>query len=119
MNQATNTNQSALPPSIPVTRISAVRGLVPLKLHELWEYRELLFFFIWPDIKGRYKQTALEPLWITLQPIFNMIIFTLIFGVVAKYLLMVFPTQYLTIRPCFRGCVPCTTVFREMFQGGA
>ena len=86
MNQST-TNHQPIPPSassVPVTRISAVRGLVPLKLHELIEYRDLLFFFIWRDIKGRYKQTALGPLWIVLQPVFNMVLFTLVFGVVAK-----------------------------------
>jgi len=67
-----------------VTEIRAVNGVVPLGLQELWAYRDLLGFFIWRDIKGRYKQTALGPLWIILQPIFNMIIFSLIFGVVAK-----------------------------------
>lgn len=49
-------------------------------LRELWEYRELLYFFIWRDIKVRYKQTALGAAWAVLQPLLTMIMFSLFFG---------------------------------------
>ena len=66
------------------TRIYPVKGLVPLNLHELWEYRELIGFMVWRDIKGRYKQTAFGPLWMLVTPILNMIVFTIIFSRVAR-----------------------------------
>ena len=47
---------------------------------ELWRYRELLYFFAWRDIKVRYRQAALGAAWAVIQPLFSMIIFTLIFG---------------------------------------
>src|SRR5215469_5080289 len=49
-------------------------------LRELWEYRELLYFFVWRDIKVRYKQTALGAAWAVLQPLLSMLMFTLFFG---------------------------------------
>jgi lipopolysaccharide transport system permease protein len=66
------------------TRIQPTRGWVSLKLHELWEYRELLYFFIWRDVKVRYKQTILGIAWAVLQPLFTMVIFSLFFGRLAK-----------------------------------
>ena len=51
---------------------------------ELIDYRELFFFFVWRDIKVRYKQTVLGALWAIIQPFFTMIVFTLFFGRVAK-----------------------------------
>lgn len=68
----------------PVLVIQPTRGWGKLALHEVWEYRDLLYFLIWRDIKGRYRQMALGPLWIILRPLFNMVLFTLIFGMVAK-----------------------------------
>jgi len=59
-------------------------GFVPLNLRELWEYRELLYFFTWRDVKVRYKQTVLGVAWAVIQPIFMMLIFTLFFGRLAK-----------------------------------
>jgi lipopolysaccharide transport system permease protein len=50
----------------------------------LWEYRELLFFFVWRDIKVRYKQTVLGALWAIIQPFFTMVVFSLFFGRLAK-----------------------------------
>ena len=67
-----------------ITRIESPRGLVPLNLPELWKYRELLFFMLWRDLKARYKQSALGPLWIIINPILQMILLSLIFGGVAK-----------------------------------
>ena len=59
-------------------------GFVGLKLSELWEYRELLFFLIWRDIKVRYKQTALGAAWAIIQPFFTMVVFSLFFGRLAR-----------------------------------
>ena len=55
-----------------------------LNLRELWTYRELLFFLTWRDIKLRYKQTALGAMWVIIQPLFAMLLFTLFFGKLAK-----------------------------------
>ncbi|MCP4398732.1 MAG: ABC transporter permease [bacterium] len=68
----------------PVLVIQPTKGWGRLGLHEVWEYRDLLYFMLWRDVKGRYKQMALGPLWIVLRPLFNMVLFTLIFGLVAK-----------------------------------
>ena len=55
-----------------------------LKLGELWEYRELLLFLVWRDIKVRYKQTALGAAWAILQPLLTMMVFSVFFGRLAK-----------------------------------
>ncbi|MEM1177065.1 MAG: ABC transporter permease [Acidobacteriota bacterium] len=55
-----------------------------LGLGELWQYRELLFFLTWRDIKVRYKQTVLGVLWAILQPLLTMVVFSLFFGGLAK-----------------------------------
>ena len=65
-------------------RIEPSRGWVSLRLEELWEYRELLFFLVWRDIKVRYKQTALGAAWAIIQPFFTMVVFSLFFGRLAK-----------------------------------
>jgi len=67
-----------------VTRIEPSRGWVGLNLPELWQYRELLFFLVWRDIKVRYKQTALGAAWAIIQPLFTMVVFSLFFGRLAK-----------------------------------
>jgi len=53
-------------------------------LRELWEYRDLLYFMVRRDLTSRYRQTALGSLWIVLQPLMSMVLYTLIFGVIAK-----------------------------------
>jgi lipopolysaccharide transport system permease protein len=55
-------------------------GWVPLRLRELWEYRELLYFLVWRDVKVRYKQTALGAAWAIIQPLFTMVVFSVFFG---------------------------------------
>jgi lipopolysaccharide transport system permease protein len=67
-----------------VLRIEATSGWVALRLRELNEYRELLYFLVWRDIKVRYKQTALGAAWAVMQPLFTMLIFSLFFGRLAK-----------------------------------
>jgi homopolymeric O-antigen transport system permease protein len=69
----------------PVTvRIEPPRGWFDLRLRELWEYRELLYFFVWRDVKVRYKQTLVGVAWVILQPLLTMAVFTLFFGKLAK-----------------------------------
>ena len=68
------------PKTKPVTIIRPSRGWVSLKLRELWEYRELLFFLAWRDISVRYKQTILGAAWAIIQPFFTMLVFSLFFG---------------------------------------
>ena len=63
-----------------VTVIRPVRGWASLNLHELWEYRELLYFLVWRDVKIRYKQTAVGAAWVLIQPLLTATIFTLVFG---------------------------------------
>jgi homopolymeric O-antigen transport system permease protein len=65
-------------------RIEPSTGWVSLRLRELWEYRELLYFLIWRDIKVRYKQTVLGAGWAIIQPLFTMLVFSLFFGRLAK-----------------------------------
>lgn len=60
--------------------IEPSRGWTALRLRELWEYRELLYFLAWRDIKIRYKQTALGLAWAVLQPLLTMLIFSIFFG---------------------------------------
>lgn len=64
--------------------IKAKKDLSLDDLRELWSYRELLYFFIWRDIKVRYKQTALGILWAIFQPLITMIIFSVFFGQLAR-----------------------------------
>jgi lipopolysaccharide transport system permease protein len=68
----------------PVLVIEPARGWVSLRLDELWEYRELLYFLVWRDIKVRYKQTALGAAWAIIQPFCTMVVFSLFFGRLAK-----------------------------------
>jgi lipopolysaccharide transport system permease protein len=77
-------NASNLLTDLPVIRIEPSKGWVSLKLKELWDYRELLYFFIWRDIKVRYKQTLLGGAWAIIQPFFTMVVFSLFFGRLAK-----------------------------------
>jgi lipopolysaccharide transport system permease protein len=65
-------------------RISPSRPWFDLRLRELWTYRELLYFFVWRDVKIRYKQTAVGAAWAVLQPFLTMLVFSLFFGKLAK-----------------------------------
>ncbi|MDP2471552.1 MAG: ABC transporter permease [Candidatus Palauibacterales bacterium] len=69
---------------VPVLRIEPSRGWVSLKLRELWEYRELLYFLTWRDIKVRYKQSVLGVSWAIIQPFVSMVVFTVFFGKLAN-----------------------------------
>jgi lipopolysaccharide transport system permease protein len=67
-----------------VVIVEPSRGWAPLRLSDLWEYRELLYFLVWRDLKVRYKQTALGAAWAILQPFLTMVVFSLFFGHLAK-----------------------------------
>jgi lipopolysaccharide transport system permease protein len=68
----------------PIVIVKPSKGWISLKLDELWEYRELLYFLTWRDIKVRYKQTVLGAAWAIIQPFFTMVVFSLFFGKLAK-----------------------------------
>lgn len=73
----------ALAPTV-TTVIEASKGWVPLRLREMWEYREVLYFLIWRDIKVRYRQTAIGAAWALIQPLMTMVVFSVFFGKLAK-----------------------------------
>ena len=70
--------------SIPTVVIEPRKGLLDLDLEALWEYRELLYFLVWRNVKVRYKQTVIGAGWVVLQPLLTMMIFTVIFSYLAK-----------------------------------
>lgn len=96
----------------PVVRIAPRQGWLALDVKELWDYRELLYFFVWRDIKVRYKQTAIGAAWAVLQPVLAMIVFSLFFGKLAKI-----PSQGLPY-PVFYYCALLPwTYFATAMQG--
>ena len=77
-------SSSAIVTDLPKLRLEPSKGWVPIKLRELWNYRELLYFLTWRDIKVRYKQTVLGAAWAVIQPFMTMVVFTLFFGGLAQ-----------------------------------
>lgn len=69
---------------LPTFVIQPPRGLGSLDVAALWEYRELLYFLVWRDVKVRYKQTFIGASWAIFQPAMTMAIFTVVFGNFAK-----------------------------------
>ncbi len=83
--QKVTASPSAEPVAAPVPIvIEPSRGWVSLKLGELWEYRELLYFLIWRDVKVRYKQTVLGAAWAVIQPLVMMVVFSIFLGGLAQ-----------------------------------
>jgi lipopolysaccharide transport system permease protein len=70
--------------SLPTFSIDPPEGWADIGFRELWDYRELLYFLTWRDVKVRYKQTALGAAWAIIQPLFMMLVFSLFFGRLAK-----------------------------------
>ena len=68
---------------LPTFSIDPPKSWASIGLRELWDYRELLYFLTWRDIKVRYKQTALGAAWAIIQPFFMMVVFSLFFGKLA------------------------------------
>jgi lipopolysaccharide transport system permease protein len=80
--EAAISESAALAP-LPLIRIAPQSGRWTPPLGELWSYRELLYFFVWRDIKIRYKQTVIGAAWAILQPFLTMLVFSLFFGKLA------------------------------------
>jgi len=70
--------------AVPTIIIESTRRWLSLKLRDLWQYRELLYFLTWRDVKVRYKQTVIGFLWAIIQPFLKMVVFSIIFGGLAK-----------------------------------
>src|SRR5712671_5569872 len=70
--------------SVPILILRPSSGFLRLNLRAVWEYRELLYFLVWRDVKVRYKQTALGATWAILQPVMTMVVFSVFFGRLAK-----------------------------------
>ena len=82
---STGSSRSGVPPATPpVSRIRPSQGWRGVNLQEVWDYRELLYFLVWRDIKVRYKQTVLGAAWAIIQPFLTMVVFSLFFGKLAK-----------------------------------
>lgn len=69
---------------MPTITIQRTQGWSPIKLKELFEFRELLYFLIWSDLKVRYKQTVLGAAWAIIQPLAVMVVFAVFFGLVVR-----------------------------------
>jgi lipopolysaccharide transport system permease protein len=80
--QSTNEPPSSFSalPDVPLVTIEPGKSWGTRELHDLWAFRDLLYFLTWRDVKVRYKQTALGVAWAIIQPLFTMIIFSLFFG---------------------------------------
>jgi len=84
LDVSTRTHDALQGSEKPFARIQASRGWGSLRLGELWEFRELVYFLTWRDIKVRYKQTVLGAAWAIIQPFLTMVVFSLFFGKLAK-----------------------------------
>jgi lipopolysaccharide transport system permease protein len=72
--------ESACSQDVPVLRITPPSRWWVIPVAELWNYRELLYFFVWRELKVRYKQTVIGAAWAIIQPFLTMLIFSLFFG---------------------------------------
>ena len=82
--EQTATIDAAVNFDVQAIEIAPSRGWEALDLRGVWEYRELVWFLIWRDIKVRYKQASLGIAWAVIQPVMTMLVFTLIFGRLAQ-----------------------------------
>ena len=82
--EQTATTDAAVNFDVQAIEIAPSRGWEALDLRGVWEYRELVWFLIWRDIKVRYKQASLGIAWAVIQPVMTMLVFTLIFGRLAQ-----------------------------------
>lgn len=99
---------------VPITVIEPSKGWVNLRLKELWEYRELLYFLTWREVKVRYRQTAIGVAWAVLQPLLTMLVFSLFFGRLAKMPSDGVPYPLFTLA----GLVPWTFFSYGLTQSG-
>ena len=88
------------------------KGWFNLRLNEVcWEFRELFYFLTWRDIKVRYKQTFLGIAWAIIQPLTTMVVFTIIFGRLAKL-----PIRWYSISYIFICCSSALATFFKRFK---
>ena len=71
-------------PAFPTRVVEPRRGWLAVNWSEIWRYRELLYFLAWRDVAIRYKQTVLGVLWAFIQPFIKLVVFSVIFGGLAK-----------------------------------
>lgn len=84
-NQLVSTSDYSPQPKRKIHKhIQPTKGWGSIQLNELWKYRELIYFFVWRDLKVRYKQTVMGASWAIIQPLFTMVIFSLFFGKLAQ-----------------------------------
>src|SRR5262245_39045735 len=100
--------------SLTATVIRPQSGWAALDVRELWRYRELGWFFVWRDVKVRYKQTVFGAAWALLQPLAMMIVFTLVFSRIAG----VTPPGVSYPLFALAGLVPWT-LFAQSLNGGS
>lgn len=97
----------------PSVVIQSRKRIFQLDLSEVWRYRELLYFMVWRDTIIRYKQTAIGASWAIIQPLIQMVIFTLIFGKLAKI-----PTDGVPYPVfAFTGLLPWTYFSQALARG--
>ena len=83
MAEVLSSEQALTPPATTVRtvrRIQPSSGLIGLDLHEVWRFRELLYYLIWREVKTRYRQTFLGAFWAIFRPFVSMVIMTVVFG---------------------------------------
>lgn len=101
---------------LPEMVIRPRRGWINVNWAEMFHYRELLYFLVWRDVKVRYKQTLLGVAWAVIQPLFNMIVFTVIFGGLAKISTGDESLPYAVF--VYAGLLPWTFFASSLSQGG-
>jgi lipopolysaccharide transport system permease protein len=87
-----------------VVKLRPTRGIPSLRLKEFWEFRELLYFVSWREVKVRYRQTAFGVAWAILQPVLLMLVFTLFLGKIANTASVTVPYPLFA----FAGLIPWT-----------
>lgn len=99
----------------PLVVVQPQKGWMRVDFGALWQYRELLYFLVWRDIKVRYKQTAIGAAWAICQPLLTMLIFTVIFGRFAKIPSDNVPYPIFA----FAGLLPWTYFSQSITRSGA
>lgn len=95
----------------PLLVIEPPRGIVALKLADLWAYRELLYFLAWRDVKVWYKQTVLGAAWAIIQLLFSMVVFSIVLGKLGKFLR--------TVSHCSNFCLTSVADVADAFAKAA
>lgn len=80
MNATANFSKQESNDSTNIVVIKPAKSIFNVGLRDIWTYRELLYFLTWRDVKIRYKQTVVGVLWVILQPLITMILFSILFG---------------------------------------